>query len=162
MGEKSVRVNPNRTLDGLCPSVIQYSGSVCRDVLHAAYSNCDLPPEQTTIFTAVDASVQAAQLLGGLRAFASPECVEVVIPFLCLHLFGGVCDEDGLQHLPTISECVDISTGPCSKEWELARTFGFPLPNCDTFPSVKQRLSCSNTSQELQAVGKLAWLVGRK
>ena len=78
---------------------------------------------------------QPEELLRAFELFGSPECVAAATPFLCVYLFGGLCDEDGTHYLPTASECEEISTGICQREWELAHSIGMEIVNCDLLPS---------------------------
>ncbi len=89
-----------------------------------------------------NASEQAAQFIGALRAFGTPECVMATVPFLCLYLFGGVCDGNGTHFLPTREECIEISTGVCRTEWELAGNAMITLPNCAILPR-QESITCS-------------------
>ncbi len=81
-----------------------------------------------------DASEQAAQFIGALQEFSTSECVMAAEPFLCLYLFGGVCDGNRTHFLPTREEYLEISTGVCRTEWELAGNAMITLPNCTTLP----------------------------
>lgn len=107
---------------------------------------CGSEEAPASVLVARDASQEAGQLIGGLGLIASAKCVAVAEPFLCLYLFGGVCDENGVNYLPTSAECLEISTGVCQVEWELGRTAGFPLPDCSTLPEENPPSICSNTS----------------
>ena len=141
----------NVTSSAQCLSPVLYSGSVCRNEILLA-RECLSPQLQTpdAIFVATDASEQAQQFINGLRLISSPECMEAAVPFLCLSLFG-VCDGNGSQLLLTEKECLEISTGVCKREFQLASTFGMELLDCSTFPSVEFVPSCSNLSQEYTA-----------
>ncbi len=128
-----------------CSSPVLYSGSVCRNEILLA-REC-LPAQlqiPDAIFVATDASEQAQQFINGLRLISSPECMEAAVPFLCLSLFG-VCDGNGGQIFPTEKECLEISTGVCKREFELASTFGLELLDCSGFP---EESPCSNSSEE--------------
>ena len=124
---------------------IPYSGSVCREEL-LSLIECS-SENSTDLLVLADTSVQAQQFIRGLQAFGSPECVAAAVPFLCLSLFGGVCDENGTHYLPMQRECLDISTGVCRMEWKLARDLGIGLPNCTALPIDSTSSSCSNSSQ---------------
>ncbi len=106
-----------------------------------------------------DASEQAAQFIGALQAFGTPECVMAAEPFLCLYLFGGVCDGNGTHFLPTREECLEISTEVCRTEWELAGNAMVTLPNCAILPgqdfitcSMEDSSSSGNTPDQLVIV----------
>ncbi len=92
------------------------------------------------------------QLLNAFQLFGTARCVEAAAPFLCVYLFGGVCDETGTHYLPTASECVEISTGVCQMEWEMARSIGMEIVDCSTLPS-NTPLQCfsSTTDDDLEA-----------
>ena len=63
---------------------------------------------------------QVQQLLNGLRFLnPTPECREVVEPFLCLYTFG-LCDSSGELYLPSSGECETLTTVrpvPGSGQW---------------------------------------------
>ena len=76
----------------------------------------------------------------------SPECEEVVVPFLCQYYFGP-CDSSRESYLSS-DECTIVSTEICPAEWELAKDLpGISLPSCGTLPEMS--LSCN---------GKLAYM----
>ena len=82
--------------------------------------------------------IQAELLLNGLSSpliSASPECVEAVLPFLCLYLFR-LCDSNGTLYQPSSGDCVTISTVVCEREWIAATTILGPerLPQCELLP----------------------------
>ena len=79
--------------------------------------------------------IQAGLLLNGLSS-ASPECVEAVLPFLCLYLFR-LCDSNGTLYQPSSGDCVTISTVVCEREWIAATTILGPerLPQCELLPA---------------------------
>ena len=76
----------------------------------------------------------ASQILLGLNIInLSPECRELVVPFLCLYLFG-LCDTSGSFIQPTIGQCEEIRDVVCRTEWATALRFGIDLPDCGIFP----------------------------
>lgn len=130
-----------------CASAVPYSGSVCREEL-LSMRDCipglSLPPQ---LLVGTNSSItQAQQLVGSLELFASPECVSAAAPLLCGYLFGGVCDSSGVNYLPTAGECLEISTGVCRTEWELARSFGMEILNCSTLPRIRPGVCSDLTS----------------
>ena len=130
-----------------CMSAIPYSGNICREEL-LSLIECS-SENSTDLLVLADTSVQAQQFIRGLKAFGSPGCVAAAVPLLCLSLFGGVCDENGAHYLPTRRECLDISTGVCQMEWELAQMNGLQLPvDCTLLPERSSEM-CSNREKNL-------------
>ena len=82
--------------------------------------------------------IQAKLLFNGLSSpliSASPECVEAVLPFLCLYLFR-LCDNDGTLYQPSSGDCMTISTVVCAREWAVATEIlgQERLPQCESLP----------------------------
>ena len=116
-----------------------YEGQACKEAL-LGVQNC-LPDrigsDDVYIPFGVDQEEmenQAALIIErGLDAIgASPECKERAIPFLCIYYFG-LCDSGGVQHQPSMEECISVSTGTCQAEWITANLF-LPgqLPTCES------------------------------
>ena len=74
----------------------------------------------------------AKQILFGLGDFItpSPECRELVVPFLCLYLFG-LYDMSGIS---IIGQCEEIRDVVCFTEWATALRYGIDLSDCGIFP----------------------------
>ena len=101
--------------------------------------NCDTDLGGNILVTQNDEST-ASQMVFGLSIIKpSPECRELVVPFLCLYLFG-LCDMLGIFIQPTIGQCEEIRDVVCTTEWATALRFGIDLPDCGIFP--KESLSC--------------------
>lgn len=64
----------------------------------------------------------------------SSECQKVALPFLCLYLFP-LCDDKNTAYLPSMMECISISTGICNVEWNFAASY-VNLPDCSRLPNV--------------------------
>ena len=84
----------------------------------------------------------SSKFISVLQAFGTPECVMAAEPFLCLYLFGGVCDGNRTHFLPTREECLEISTEVCRTEWELVGNATITLPNCAILPR-QDSVNCS-------------------
>ena len=83
-----------------------------------------------------DRGQQAQQFLTGLQILnPSPECREVVEPFLCLYVFG-LCDSSGELYLPSSGECETLTTETCAREWTMAQSLlsSDQLPQCNSLP----------------------------
>ena len=96
--------------------------------------NCDTDIGGNILVQQNDEST-ASQILFGLDNFIkpSPECRELVVPFLCLYQFG-LCDTSGIFIQPTIGQCEEIRDVVCRTEWATALGYGIDLPNCEIFP----------------------------
>ena len=96
--------------------------------------NCDTDIGGSILVQQNDEST-ASQILLGLDNFIklSPECRELVVPFLCLYLFG-LCDMSGIFIQPTIGQCEEIRDVVCRTEWATALRFSIDLPDCEIFP----------------------------
>ena len=96
--------------------------------------NCDTDLEGNILVKQNDEST-ASQILLGLDNFIkpTPECRELVVPFLCLYQFG-LCDMSGIFIQPTIAQCEEIRDVVCRTEWATALRFGIDLPDCGIFP----------------------------
>ncbi len=76
----------------------------------------------------------------GLRVVRpSPQCEEVIVPFLCLYYLRP-CDGGGeVTYRPSVQDCVTVSTEICPREWEetdnLLRSLGASLPPCEVLPT---------------------------
>ena len=141
--------------DGLMGTCIpeNYTGSVCREVLQTQ-QGC-LPDRNATgnIIIAMDPSLsqqdkeeQARQLIAGLPLLdPSPECLEVVVPFLCFYIFP-LCDSSGRPYQPSAAECNTLTGGICAQEFETAAAFvtGDQLPQCQLLPETT--LECNGKS----------------
>ncbi len=72
----------------------------------------------------------------GLRIVRpSPQCEEVIVPFLCLYYLRP-CDGGGeVSYHPSVEDCVIVSTEICPREWaetdNLLSSAGESLPSCE-------------------------------
>ncbi len=72
----------------------------------------------------------------GLRVVRpSPQCEEVIVPFLCLYYLRP-CDGGGeVSYHPSVEDCVTVSTEICAREWavadDLVSSLGESLPSCE-------------------------------
>ncbi len=72
----------------------------------------------------------------GLRVVRpSPQCEEVIVPFLCLYYLRP-CDGGGeVTYRPSVEDCVTVSTELCPREWteidNLLSNVGESLPSCE-------------------------------
>ena len=118
----------------MCSSTLPYDGTVCRHEL-SVLTNC-LPDTEQDGFVHIqsDQTETVGPLLDILKAFANDDCKAAALPFLCVYFFG-LCDSTGKAHRPSSSQCTEISTGVCAREWTLASDFpGATLPDCSSFP----------------------------
>lgn len=131
-----------------CSSPVSYTGSVCRDELFSM-TEC-FPDNSLTsdLLVVTDASTEQETLsiIRSLELFGSPECVAAATPFLCVHLFDGVCDSEGVLYLPTREECEELSTDVCRTEFELAHSIGMEFVDCEQLPTESPPL-CTDSSQ---------------
>ena len=65
------------------------------------------------------------------------DCQEIALPFLCQYYFPLYDCPNGDIYTASIEDCIDISTGICALEWNLAINYGLveSLPNCQDLPS---------------------------
>ena len=88
------------------------------------------------------------QVIGALGILApSPQCLEEAIPFLCLYLYGGLCESSASSSSirPTAGQCRNIRDTLCSSEWESGEAFGLDLPDCDSLP--EEQVFCGDQSE---------------
>ena len=119
-----------------CPNTL-IKNTICENSLVDVLSsmNCD-PDLGGSILVQQNDESTASQILFGLDNFLnpSPECRELVVPFLCLYLFG-LCDMSGIFIQPTIGQCEEIRDVVCHTEWATALRFNIDLPDCGIFPT---------------------------
>ena len=117
----------------------KYVGSVCKSALATRQKCISDRCGSTNIFVRTLASQESLEsdvssLLDRLPLLSpSPECSEVVGPFLCFYYFG-LCDSSGELYLPSSGECETLTTETCAREFEMAVTFlgSANLPQCNT------------------------------
>ena len=130
-----------------CPTTL-IKNSVCENSLVNILSsmNCDPDLGERILVQQNDEST-ASQILFGLDNFIkpSPECRELVVPFLCLYQFG-LCDTSGIFIQPTIGQCEEIRDVVCRTEWATFQGFGVDLPDCEIFPTGSPSCSVLNGS----------------
>ena len=125
-----------------CAEVSSYSGGVCTNqltALQACFSGATSPPPPLSIPSTIDqkqGESDAMQLLNGLLFLnPTPECLEAVNPFLCLHIFQ-LCDARGNLRTTLREECLRIRETACFSEWARALSILPPgtLPVCEDLP----------------------------
>ena len=111
------------------PYLTQYKNSCIpslmnKDGVHIS-SNVSLQQSEST-----------ASQLKTFQSFLSSQCQAVALPFLCLYLFP-LCDENQTIYLPSMAECISISTDICKSEWMKAMNLQLVtnLPVCSTLPN---------------------------
>ena len=67
----------------------------------------------------------------------SPQCREVILPFLCLFVFK-LCDLDSHFHNSLREDCLEIRDDICAEEWLSAVNFlgDRVLPICEDLPDI--------------------------
>ena len=121
--------------------------SVCKNSLVDILSsmNCDTDLRGSILVQQNDEST-ASRIVFGLNIInPSPECRELVVPFLCLYLFG-LCDMSGIFIQPTIGQCEEIRDVVCRTEWVTALRLGIDLPDCENFRMESQSCPVINGS----------------
>ena len=80
-------------------------------------------------------------------------CQNVAIPFLCQYYFPLYDCPNGDIYTASRQDCINISTGVCALQWNLAINsgYGHRLPDCQGLPSREHK----NNTYSLNAV-KLA------
>ena len=107
-----------------------------------------------------DVELQVNSLLNRFQLLnPSPECSEVVEPFLCLYYFG-LCDSSGELYLPSTGECETLKTQTCAREFQIAISFlgNASLPQCSTLPSDRE-IDCSGEYIYCVIIMMYFWLV---
>ena len=131
-----------------------YTGNVCREALQLQQSCLQNGSTTTDIITAMDPvssqqdkEEQAKLFIANLDP--SPECMEVVVPFLCFYIFP-LCDSNGRPYQPSAAECTTVIDGICAREFESAATSAMSdqLPQCQLLP--KNTLECNGKTGLLQ------------
>lgn len=124
-----------------------YSGRVCREELTSlqqCYSG--FSPSPLIIPSAInqqDTENDASSLLTEGLPLLNPsqECMDIIRPLICLHLFG-LCDTNNDLREPVMETCLDVRDNICTREWSVALMFLGPgvLPVCEELPD--QRDEC--------------------
>ena len=135
----------NKTIvNQACEETAPYLGEECTELLleiQTCYSDSGSPLPPLSIPASVDQQEgerSSVTLMSGLSFLnPTPECLERVRPFLCLHIFG-LCDANGVHHTTLRGECVSLRDDVCSREWESAVRLLPPgtLPVCEDLPDV--------------------------
>ena len=119
-----------------CSTPIPYNGTVCRNELQS-FANCLPNTNQrgtnNAILIQIDQLERIEQLLRDFSRIARPDCMAAAVPFLCLNTLG-LCDDTGRGYSLSSSQCIELSTGVCQMEWDLAKLASRPLPDCESFP----------------------------
>ncbi len=125
---------------------------MCQDVIRTFHKSChpgSSPLNTTDVY--ISPRGQTQQVLEGILSAGlivvspSPQCEEVIVPFLCLYYLRP-CDGGGeVTYRPSVEDCVTVSTEICPREWAVAdyllSNLGESLPSCDDFES-EQSLQC--------------------
>ena len=133
----SVPANNSGNLGQCFPE--KYTGNICRSALATRQKCISDRCGNTNIFVRTLASQErleseVSSLLSRLQLLSpSPECSEVVGPFLCFYYFG-LCDSSGELYLPSSGECETLTTETCAREFQIAVSFlgSANLPQCNT------------------------------
>ena len=116
-----------------------YVGNFCMSALTARQKCIPDRCGNSEVYVRMSASqgsleLQVSSLLDRLQLLRpSPECREVVEPFLCFYYFG-LCDSSGGLYLPSSGECETITTETCAREFQIAVSVlgSANLPQCGT------------------------------
>ena len=120
----------------MCPSALSYDGAVCRMELQSWRQCLPNADHNGSILVQQDVAQEIENLISALESpflGASDDCKAAVLPFLCVYFFG-LCDSTGKAYRPSSSQCTEISTGVCAREWTIGTSFGIPLPECSSLP----------------------------
>lgn len=82
--------------------------------------------------------MDAGSLLNGLSFLKpTPQCMERVMPFLCLFIFK-LCDTSSHLHTALREDCLDLRDDICADEWRQAVAFlgDGVLPVCEDLPDI--------------------------
>ena len=121
------------------PMLYANNASVCYPYLAQYKSSC-IPSlmNKDGVYISSSVSLQqsesTASQLKTFQSFLSSQCQAVALPFLCLYLFP-LCDENQTTYLPSMAECISVSTDICKSEWMTAKTLVTNLPVCSTLPN---------------------------
>ena len=145
----------NKEIDITCSmtSIYDVDRSVCFMELQEALSSSQCSQNwEDPVMVVNNAKNEAYQLFKLDFIDASEDCKNIIIPFLCLHLFG-LCSHSGVAIQPTSSHCKEIRDLVCQIEWARTLQHGINLPDCDSFPLESN--FCLNASTDIYKLGKL-------
>ena len=137
--------------DADCAQVSEYSGDVCRDELMSlqmCFSGGTSPPA-LNIPSSIDQQTEESNTMRLVNSlpFLNPsrECIEDIVPFLCLYIFS-LCDSNNTLHTILRQDCLDIRDDVCAREWSQAVAFlgDGVLPVCEDLPDVTE--DCTGNS----------------
>ena len=131
--EDDLEITPPTDTVSINASCISYTDDFCREELLSQREDCLLEPRTSDLLILNNPSQMFISQIDSLKAFGSPECRAIGVPFLCL-LTLGVCGRNGTQVLPSKETCIEISNGACRVEFEQAGTLGFSTPDCSILP----------------------------
>ncbi len=104
------------------------------------FSEVSSTPSAIRIPSTIDQQQRESEAMNLKNAFASfdptPNCLEEIMPFLCIHVFG-LCDTGRNLHTPFRGECLNLRDGVCSVGW--ARVMSLlpgSLPVCEDLPDM--------------------------
>ncbi len=113
------------------------------DVYLSILNSSGCPLNQTPILVPNRNEVIVRSVIDILyRVNPSPECLQEMLPFVCLNWLGLCGDEELI--LPTASQCEDIQYRICEGEWKLMAATGVLLPDCDDFDEENNVICPSN------------------
>jgi len=127
-----------------CSEVEAYSGEVCRDELtslQTCFSGVTSPPPALNTILQMDqqtAEENAMSLVNGLPFLRpSEECMEAIVPFLCLAIFP-LCDSNNNLHTILREDCLNLRDSFCVDLWNEAMAILGPgvLPVCEELPDI--------------------------
>ena len=135
--------NVTNSSAGTCSQVSDYSGEVCRDELMSLQMCFSGVTSPLIIPSSIDQQTResdAMSLVNGLP-FLNPsqQCIEDIVPFLCLSIFN-LCDSSNTLHTILRQDCLDIRDDVCAREWSQAVALlgAGALPVCENLPDITE------------------------
>lgn len=131
-------------LEGECSSPFIYTGKACHDILKP-FRNC-LPDAQTNKDILVQSSkftlerdvMEKIEIIKSVTF--SEQCSNLAVQLVCLYYFAPLCDSRGVAYRPSASQCLELSTNLCRREW--IQPF---LPDCYGGSFVNNNTALSST-----------------
>ncbi len=122
------------------------STQLCQDSVHTLQRDC---LSNSTSFNTTDVRISPRDwtqqelediLTIGIRVVRpSPQCEEVIVPFLCLYYLRPCYGGGEVTYRPSVEDCVTVNTELCPREWaetdDFLSSLGESLPSCEELPT---------------------------